>query len=421
MLKLATPHRGSSYMSMPNLRESIQHLLYLSKPLPRSITDQLRLNHKSLLKLHDQFTDIASEMHIWTFYETIDSQLSGLGTSIIDEVHFSAPLASIKSGLLLSRHEQAFSLDSDHAHCASFGPHNIEIMHSYLEDLGQAIRKAEKLSSSFVHTPLKLADKVKVELIGFYDDPDPETVSDVRLYVSRHYLNEFLSKGPERCLQERLNTVAPRPRRGGTLPPSQLRAQSSGGLGNLGGIWNNVQGFGQRIFNNSAPRPGSSPQSPMGGLGIHSPEIVITSHSRRPSIPTSTAMSAPAVTQRLSRGLTVPALSTPGFHTASGRDSSQSGRTDSDETARTLSDPTGTEISPRTVDPDIKRDGEPGTDDQDFDPATKARKDRISKTSALQDLTAGFSRPDPSKRKFMWIHLPFNNPHWVKACYWLPV
>ena len=61
---------------MPNLRESIQELLYLEKPLPASLTRELALGYKPTLKLHDQFTDIASEIRIWTFYETVDSTLS---------------------------------------------------------------------------------------------------------------------------------------------------------------------------------------------------------------------------------------------------------------------------------------------------------------------------------------------------------
>ncbi|KAI0123428.1 hypothetical protein BJ170DRAFT_108414 [Xylariales sp. AK1849] len=425
MTFFGTPHRGSSYLSMPNLRESIQHLLFLSKPLPRSITEALRLNHRPLLTMHDLFTDIASEMHIWTFYETIDSQLSGLGTADFDEVHFSAPLASIKSSLLGVRHEQAFSIDNDHVHCASFGPNNIQTMHSFLEDLGQAVRKAERLSSSFVHTPLKLADNVKMELIGFYDDPDPNTVSDVRLYVSKHYLNEFLDKGPERCLQERLNTVAPKLHRQ-TLPPSQVRAASSGGTGNLGsgalGIWNNVQDFGQRIFSGSRPR--SSPQSPERDGVVQSPEIVVTGDSFRPSVASHhRGRSAPAVSPSRSRGLTVPPLSTPGFHHPASGSSSQSGRTDSDETARTLSESTGNDISPLSTDParqldhGVTQDSTPGSDEQNFDRATKSHKERVTRATALQDLTAGFSRPDPNRRKFMWIHLPHNNPQWVKSIF----
>ncbi|KAK6080107.1 ankyrin repeat protein [Seiridium cupressi] len=424
MTFFATPHRGSSYLSMPNLRDSIQHLLYLARPLPDTLSDQLRLNNKPLLKLHSQFIDIASEMHIWTFYETLDSQLSGFGASHIDQVHFSAPLASIKSTLVGSRHEQAFSLESEHAVCASFGQRNSQILVSYLDDLKQAVQKAERISSAHIHTPLKLAEHVKLELIGFYDDPDPETISDVRLYVSKHPLNEFLEKGPEKCLSERLNTMAADPRRGSQLSRSHSRPISSGGLSQIAantlGIWSNVHDFGQRILSGGSPRSDRSPDSPEQAEG---PEIVVTSHIQRPSItdvrPTT---SEPTIMPRQARGLSIPPLTTPGYHRPESRSSSRSAK-DSNETARTVSDLTGTELSPHTagdsasLQPQFTGDAVPGIDERDFNPASRQRKDRISRASALQDLTAGFSRPDPTKRKFMWIHLPYNNPHWVKSIF----
>ena len=95
LTRTASPHRGSSYMSMWNLSQSIQELLYLQHPLPTPIAGILRLGHRSLIKLHEDFTDIASELRIWSFYETIDSRLSGLGSGFHDAVSFSAPLVSI--------------------------------------------------------------------------------------------------------------------------------------------------------------------------------------------------------------------------------------------------------------------------------------------------------------------------------------
>jgi hypothetical protein len=71
---------------MKNLSESIRKLLHLERALPRSIADELRLGHKPLLKLNDEFRDISSELRIWTFYETIDSQLSGTGSGPAREV-----------------------------------------------------------------------------------------------------------------------------------------------------------------------------------------------------------------------------------------------------------------------------------------------------------------------------------------------
>jgi hypothetical protein len=51
----------------------------------------------------------------------------------------------------------------------------------------------------------------------------------------------------------------------------------------------------------------------------------------------------------------------------------------------------------------------------DFDPYAQRRADELRRQSMLQNFTAGFSRPDPTKRRFMWIHTPYNNPPWVKV------
>ena len=404
---------------MPHLRESIQHLLDLQKPLPTSITEELRLGYRPLLRIHDQFTDIASELRIWTFYETVDSQLSGLGSSVLDEVHFSAPLVSIKSCLIGTRAEQSFSLESDHATCASFGSNNLHTMHSYLYDLRLAVDKARDLSNNYTHSPLKLNEKVKLELIGFYEDPESDARQDVRLYISKHLLKEFLEKGPEKCLSERLNTVASKPRRGAMATrPSRTGSPSRGfGVSALG----IMQEFGHRFFGQAS---GSPPVTPPQHSDTQSPEIVVTSHPPRPSISGAASEPPPAVTTwpRRSRGLTVPSLATPGYHRSSSRSSSR-GR--SEDITRTFSDPGGSDISPktaddrerRTADP-VERDALPGIDDHAA--AVKSRRERLSKASAFQEMGAGFSRPDPSRRKFMWIHLPFNNPHWVKVCRLFP-
>lgn len=397
---------------MRNLRESIQQLLFLEKPLPRSITDELRIGYKPLLKLHDKFTDIASELRVWTFYETVDSQLSGLGSYDFDEVHFSAPITSIKSGLVGCRTEQALSLESDHAHCASFGPQNLRIMHSFLYDLGVAVRKAELLSSSFTHTPLRLSSKVKVELIGFYDDPDGAAERNIRLYVSKHYLNEFLEKGPEDCLRERMNTMAPRTRRA-VLPPSRRSGGSPPRVSGVGSVWSGVRELGQRILGSS--RSNEETKSPERNMPPQpSPEILVTSDTpRRPSLAGATSEPLPAVNSSpgRSRGLTVPSLETPGFSQPSSID----------DVARTRSELVTLEASPKTLESHQDRSNgqttikEAHSEGEASDTGRKSRRDQVKRAVAWQDLTAGFSRPNPSKRKFMWIHLPFNNPYWVKV------
>ena len=384
---------------MPNMSDSIQNLLYLERPLPQSLADQLRLGNQSLLQLHDDFVDIASELRIWTVYETIDSQLSGSGSGTKGEVEFGAPLVSIKSSLVGVRQESVFSVDSDHANCASFGVANPRTMKSYLEKLSAAVTKAERLCDMYIHTPLRLKEHVRVELIGFYEDPDANMVSDMRLYSTKIHLDEFLHKGPERCLGERLNKVPSR-MPSHPLPLPRRHVGNDGGSSSLG-IWSNVQ----RMFNNG--QSGSSTHSLEPSA---SPGIVVTGPPRRPSMADGGSSSMPASIMRRIHNLTVPALGTPNFNIPLVRETS-------DDTASTMSEPTE-EVSPTsrgapgseaTARGDVAGSGHMRTHS---DPVNVTRE---STASTPGDSIAGFSRPVPSLRKFMWIHVPFTNPLWVKV------
>lgn len=396
----ATPHRGSSYMAMPHLRESIQLLLHLQRPFPRSLAHHLRVGNRDLSKMHDDFTDIASEMRLWTFYETIDSELSGsgLGSGITNEVQFSAPLVSIKSAIVGVRQETIYSsLQSDHAHCASFGISNPRTMRTYLHDLADAVTKAETLSQT-VHTPMKLKEEVKVELIGFYDDPDVEFESDMRLYFTNCHLAEFLDQGPEICLEKRLKRG---PRRHGTLVHrGGAQTAISGGSGGLN-ILTNVQRFLSAAVSGSHDQDRPS-----------FPDIVLTLPSARPT----EGRELPEPAGRRTHSLTLPTLSPPGFQRPSSRSSGG--------TTSTMSDPTDREASPKERASATHRafgsqkyHERADSDKAGLHASSKTHAERLSQASALQDLTAGFSRPNLSRRKFMWIHLPYTNPLWVKVSY----
>ncbi|KAG8169743.1 hypothetical protein KVR01_000488 [Diaporthe batatas] len=392
----ATPHRGSSYMSMRHLSESIQGLLHLQRPLPPSLVNEIRVSNKNLIKMHDEFTDVVSEMRVWSFYETIDSLLSGSGLDYADEVQFSAPLVSIKSAIVDVRHETIYSaLESDHAHCASFGVTNPRTLATYLQDLAAAIAKAEALSQT-IHTPLKLKEHVKVELIGFYEDPDASLESDIRLYIAKYHLAEFLEKGPELCLEERLRRV---PRRYGASgaqdgpqnPANRPNSSHGGGLNILKGVHNFLKSTVSGT--NQQRRP-------------ESPDIVVTLPSARPT--TSEGNSPPPIGRR-PHSLTLPALSMPGFQRPPSRGSVM--------TSTTMSDPTDRQMAP-DEDADTEEIAEyrarAASDHTGFDTGSRYQADRLGKAPAMLNFTAGFSRPNADRRKFMWIHLPFTNPLWVK-------
>lgn len=370
---------------MYSLSESIQLLLHLQRPLPRSLTHDLRVGNKGLLELHEEFTDIVSEIQIWTFYETIDSQLSGSGSCLDSEVQFTAPLVSIKSAIAGVRQEHIYSsLQSDHAHCASFGITNPRTLSTYLQDLAAAIYKAEALSRTR-HCPLNLKEKVKVEVIGFYEDPDASLESDVRLYVAKCHLGDFLQKGPESCLEERLRRA---PKRPGSRTHASVRRWAHGAVADV-----------QDRFKGISRSPGQERPA--------SPGILLTEPSTLGELPPST----PPKIRPHSLTIPVDSLSRPRRPSSIG----------SNITTSALSEPVGQretsslEAASNTHrDPDERPDL--GQDRTGLGIHRTSRTGWLSKAMAMQDLTAGFSRPNTDRRKFMWIHLPFTNPLWVEVC-----
>lgn len=384
---------------MNSLSDSIQALLHLHRPLPRHLSKELRVGSKDLEKLHEDFTDIASELRIWSFYETIDSLLSGTGFGEANEVKFSAPLVSIKSAIVGVRQEVIYSsLESDHAHCASFGVTNPRTLATYLSDLSISIAKAAALSQTR-HTPLQLKQHVKVEIVGFYEDPgavsDP-TQSDMRLYITRCHLGDFLDKGPEACLEERLRRV-PRHARStgynGSIADQPTR--SSGGrnlLGNVQELWKSALSRSYYARRPPSPKPNIVIDPPTSNTGQGEDQVA----ARPPE---------------QAHGLTLPTWPTQGLHRPSSRSSTG--------TASTMSDPTGLGISTQQLSPTAQH-GLEHRSEQDqkrlkFETRFKDQEEDVDGRSGMMDCRAGFSRPETDHRKFMWIHMPFTNPLWVRV------
>jgi hypothetical protein len=362
---------------MPNLKESIRELLRLQATLPRSLSDEISIRNPDLVDLHDQFVDMASEFRLWSFYETQESSLSGSAAGFSSEVQFGAPLVSVKSALLEVWQEDVYAVDSDHGHLASFGPSNTGILDSYLADMTKAIYKAARLSRDHTHTPLYLKTHVNVEVIGFYEDPDAiagsprpyfpqhpgaDPGSIIRLYSTKHCFKDFLRKGPDRCLTERLH-------KGPKRRSSQRFAAGRSGVEPS----NSDPGREDTDLGFTSPTSDVAQSTAAGP----SPEIVITSPLERPPL------------------LRVPAQSEPTVRPSSPESNASVSTTVSD-----------------TGMPFIG--GFTGDESHTIDLLAKQQAKILMKEHELTT-PAGFSRPNPSLRKFMWVHLPFNNPVWVKV------
>ncbi|TGO71257.1 hypothetical protein BELL_0601g00060 [Botrytis elliptica] len=204
----ATPHRGSSYLSQPGFSGSIRTIMGLSRELPISISSQLELDHHSLKQIGKDFKALATELKVWTFFETIDSNITGPDQG----KPFHAPITSIKSAILNLRNESVYPLVSTHTKCAAFGSANGHTKEAYLVALAALVEQACKLSK-LTHCELNLEQRVEVEINGFYEGSAtiPTNEPPIRVWSTNRSLHDFTRNGPAKLLKERREEVSAAP------------------------------------------------------------------------------------------------------------------------------------------------------------------------------------------------------------------
>lgn len=74
---LATPHRGSDLAKTLGLMLKLSHS---SKPY----VGELERNSESIASINDSFRHISKNLHLWSFYETLESNIGGLQVLIVD-------------------------------------------------------------------------------------------------------------------------------------------------------------------------------------------------------------------------------------------------------------------------------------------------------------------------------------------------
>ncbi|KAH7145901.1 hypothetical protein B0J13DRAFT_525420 [Dactylonectria estremocensis] len=436
-----TPHQGSSYLSMHTLASSIQSLLQLSSALPTSVTNELRVGNRLLLHLDDDFKAIATDMRVWTIYETIDSRLSGTGSG---DVYFTAPLTSIKSAILGMRQETILPLQSDHANVASFGRNNVHTMRLFLRQLAALVERADEYSREDGHWALNLEQRVSIEVHGFFEDSVRSHDGDgtIRAWSTRLPLKEFLRKGPEECLADRLNEVEGVEDRRflshrGRTGLMDTREQTTAMENIAPGVSKNALGIQQE-----GAVPVSTPASPV----LRPVDAPLRSRTESapqsfPTIPTPLSQAAspptrystpirrpsPMIRPNFEQDLMVDRLSPPP-RGRMGRSLSRSFSMGSHASGYEYRDfPPFSQRSRSTIEANFSEDedADAGLDASPRLPeavvairkAANDRQGKISEAVIMDDVPVAFTKPEVDARKFVWIHLPYNNPTWVSKVF----
>lgn len=427
----ATPHRGSSYLSINDFGMSIQQLLHLSAPLTPRLRAELRLDHPPLLKIDDDFKQLSSEFQVWTFHETEDSSLSRIGFAGPTDIPFKAPITSMRSAILGVRHEKVYALQSTHANCASFGAKNAQTLRLYLSDLRTAILKAEELNRSTTHVSLRLEQRVMIEVHGFYESglvQESPSDTSIRLFSTKdHSLEAFWEEGPDGLLEKRLNDI--RSESQNDPPDAQFvlqkgRAQSLRPPGEAPKDTDEHRKKTRRPSvtivtpgTSNAESQSRSPESPKGTPLAQEPAAPKSGDDgdRPPDAQSPSTQGAARYGSFLTEN---PGNISPGIMSPQQEEqvSSMSRSTTGSETLVSQTSFGAGPLRPQLV----HRASSQRTVRQYLKPAgPTGRERRGSETTFIQDSRIGstLSRPSSKTRKFMWIHTPFNNPVWVKKVF----
>ena len=101
---LATPHRGSG------LAKSLEYILQLSQ-CPKPFVTELKRNSESIASVNDSFRHVSQDLDLWSFYETLRTNLIVKTVMIVDE----------DSAVLGYPAERVLSLNADHRNVCKFG------------------------------------------------------------------------------------------------------------------------------------------------------------------------------------------------------------------------------------------------------------------------------------------------------------
>ena len=431
-----------------------------------SLQAQLQVNHELLRSMASRFKLLATDLAVFTFYETEDTDLTIPATPTSEKIPLSAPVTSIRSAMLDLYHEVDFPMMANHAGCASFSGENTQTKDDYLEQLNATIVRAKKLSE-ISHHDLKLPERVQVEINGFYQGiPHTEGADPpIRLWSSRKNLEEFLKLGPLRCLEARLkedSPPAPSQFLSKPVAPNNNRSDAPSELGpplkkegesSKKPFGSSLQPAGKREFSpppearkGQKRRLGFQKTTVEGQQQLIGPFSARSSSSRRSSL-TSTIKSQIGGGRRGSvPNLVISTVEESQIQPQAANVLPESSHNYGATTFNSATAPIGT-ARPRggTAHVDFAvNDGHnrrssvpiPESNEEDsmsldpvllsnptsYNPQPNADDEQDDDSAANRDSThlqlppPRFVKPNVQDRMLTWIHVPFNNPIWVAVC-----
>lgn len=106
---LATPHRGSEWGQLAKVLLNILKASNGSKPF----ATELDCNSESIASINDSFRHFVDDIRLWSFYETIPSNLMFTKAIIVNKASATLGYAKERSSLLNANHHSICKFDQE--------------------------------------------------------------------------------------------------------------------------------------------------------------------------------------------------------------------------------------------------------------------------------------------------------------------
>ena len=415
--------------------------------MPNSFQEQLKIKAPILVDMAQNWMAVAAELKLWTFYETVDTDLTDAEVPKDQRVSFKAPITSIKSAILELHHEIDRPIQACHADCAAFGPEDKYTKTKFIEKLREATIQAQNLSKE-QHITICLERKVDVEVHGFYEDSHQvadgkERKREIRLWSTINPLEDFLKEGSAKCLNMRLQE--------NYVPPARDKM--------IGSVSSRRQSFMQPLpykISKAKVASSSSPPAPkittrmrdstlVSGSGKTTQRVLPRPTVDRNSSSQSTSIAVPDLSVDLRDKPGSSTVATPSVRVSEHLDSTNYGMPRSSSSGARPVTELRTQWESESVLTISPADGKASTsplkptiassnnETERLPPESRPSRPTLQpilpfpvleqgsdgsgteSNAGVTSTTGPPKRPDPESQKFIWIHLAFNNPKWVSV------
>ena len=226
----ATPHHGSSVLSEPEYIQTVQDQLGLKWEMSETLRRDFSLRNRNLESLNYKFAVKSFGVKIYSYVESIDTDLKVLSTNDAEGEN----LTNVRFCIVDSRagqlgtpeipveDEEVITLNANHVGAPRFSGE--DILYGYYIDAITSFIKGFSAEERAAYHDLnsRITTGIEVDIHQFYEIDTQGGRGSMKILSAHPSLQMFLELGPTKCMEDRLRGIdgVEAPKSNGSVRPS---------------------------------------------------------------------------------------------------------------------------------------------------------------------------------------------------------